>query len=242
MTSEDPIASPRVNYKLERLHPTEINLESDDEPEVVRIAAIGDAAVGKTCFLTRVVFDMYNSERVKTRSVDYQKMTIRTRHPYYDRVTLLEVTDTIGDADMWSANVSHLKRAAGVFICFDATKPESYEECRRWYSLLRKQNEWAVCMLVALKSDLYDKAQNSDKWMGDYEMEQAADRIGCQAGFCAVSAQNNTGVAEAVLRLADSASSTQDSLDSCGRSTVGNVNISRPADNKKDRPACCGKQ
>lgn len=250
--------SPRVDYCIRRMHATEANDEDDDDDgeghETIRLAAIGRAAVGKTCFLRRIVFDDYTGHRVKTRSVDYQTVTIRTRHPRYDRWTPIEVMDTIGDNDMWSANVSHLKRAAGVFLCFDATAPDSYEDCRRWYKMLREQNEWAVCMLVALKSDLYDAFDASDRWMGDYEMEQAAERIGCRAGFCAVSAQNNVGVAEALLRLADCAISTQQTLDDenaagSARSSVGNVDIAKPfasssssRRNRKDGGACCGKQ
>lgn len=193
------------SYRLVEWHKRMDEAWSDHEYERITLAAIGSAGVGKTSFLYRLLRGEFNDKRVSTVSVDYMEKLIMARHPHYDEKIRVTLTDTIGDDKLWHACVTHLKRASGVFLCFDTTDSQSLDACKRWVELLRQDNEHAVCMLVGLKLDKYDELSKDKRWLDSIDLQAEAKRLGCEALACRVSSKSNTGIAEALVRLVDCA-------------------------------------
>lgn len=176
---------------------------SDHEFVPVTLAAIGTANAGKTCFLYRLLHGRFDDKRVSTVSVDFMQKLVMAPHPEYDEKMRVTLTDTIGDDRMWHACVANLKRAQGVFLCFDMADEASFADCKNWMKLLRDENTHAVCMLVGLKSDKYDELPADDKWMQQVNLRHEASKLGCIDHVCRVSAKLDTGTAEAFMRLID---------------------------------------
>ena len=216
---------------------------ADCDYEHLYIAAIGNAAVGKTCFLYRLLNDAYDAKRVSTVSVDYQDKYLLAG-PDQETQTRVTLMDTIGDDRAWFACAAHMKRAVALFVCFDSTLKSSYERCAEWIRLLRKENEHAACLLVALKADLYEKLPDGQKWMSDFDMQKEARLLGCSIGFCMVSSMMNTGVKEALSLIVNAAVEAEQALaaevhGSAKKRSSGAVNIAEPARLTAPKKGCC---
>jgi len=183
---------------------------SDHNCTRITLAAIGTANAGKTCFLYRLLHGKFDAKRVSTVSVDFMQKLVMAPHPTYDEKMRVTLTDTIGDDRMWHACVANLKRAQGVFLCFDMADQESFSDCKNWIKLLRGENTYAVCMLVGLKSDKYDELPADEKWMEQVDLRHEATKLGCIDSVCRVSSKLNTGTAEALMRLIDAVRENED--------------------------------
>jgi len=218
----------------------------DTDHEAVGLAAIGKMGAGKTCFLFRLLRGEFDDKRVSTVSVDYQLKFVMSGHPEYVCPTRTVLKDTIGDSRAWHACAAHLKNVSGIFVCFDSSDPDSFDECRTWIEKLRSDNSYAECLLVGLKADLYEAQPEGQRWMDSMDMQKTARDMGCSVGFCLVSAKTNSGVAEAFVRLVDAALDAERKLsDEVGQSNIKRgkgrtVNLAQPGRATGAKKPCCG--
>ncbi len=78
---------------------SKINMNSLSEvcsQPYVSIATVGEPSVGKTTALLRFAKRIFESRRVATVGFDRLPTYIKSRHPYYDRVTCVTLLDTAG--------------------------------------------------------------------------------------------------------------------------------------------------
>lgn len=202
----------------------------------VSLAAIGEPEVGKTTVLLRFVQRNFQERRIATAGFDRIPMWMMSRHPYYDRVTNVTLYDTAGQERYRSFGPGLLRDVEAVMIIFDASRPATFEECKRWRVLLDSVNSWCLVMLIASKMDVYrerDEKTNQFKckqWLatpdmapderkaimdaGGIDLLAAAKSsdLRCTAGAYAVSSLDGSGVDAAFVDLVDQAVDYQQAL------------------------------
>jgi small GTP-binding protein len=118
-----------------------------------KMILIGNAKVGKSCFLHYFVTRRFKSSSKTTLGVEFGSQVIEVG----DKAVNLRVWDTAGDERFRSITRSYYRNAVGVLIFYDITSRQSYEQVPQWIEDARQFAENnAVLMLVGNKSDLLE--------------------------------------------------------------------------------------
>ena len=126
---------------------------SSDPDYQFKLILIGDAKVGKSCFLHYFVARRFKQASKTTLGVEFGSQVIDIS----GKLTNLRVWDTAGDERFRSITRSYYRNAVGVLIFYDITSRASFLHVPQWIEDARKyaQNN-CVLMLVGNKSDLAD--------------------------------------------------------------------------------------
>ncbi|CAL8091013.1 unnamed protein product [Calicophoron daubneyi] len=140
----------------------------DDEYDyLIKLLALGDSGVGKTCFLNRYACNTFSPRFATTVGVDFQqKRVVRESRDAEGLLgpkqrLHLQLWDTAGQERYRSLCTVLLRDSMGFFLMFDLTNEQSLYNCREWMQLLCQH---AYCerpdvILVGNKSDLTDQRQ-----------------------------------------------------------------------------------
>ena len=116
-----------------------------------KLILIGNATVGKSCFLHYFVTRRFKSSSKTTLGVEFGSQIVEIG----DRTVNLRVWDTAGDERFRSITRSYYRNAVGVLIFYDITSRLSFEQVPQWIVDARQYSEKnAVIMLIGNKSDL----------------------------------------------------------------------------------------
>uniref|UniRef100_A0A1I8IKH3 Ras family protein n=1 Tax=Macrostomum lignano TaxID=282301 RepID=A0A1I8IKH3_9PLAT len=129
------------------------------QPErMFRIVMAGDAAVGKTCFITRFCEGRFDSGAVSTLGVDFKTRTVKVD----GHVIAVQLWDTAGQ----HSQVLLPAAADGVILVYDCTSERSFLSVRDWVESIRdscgggEDSGGSVpIMIVANKTDLREAAR-----------------------------------------------------------------------------------
>ncbi|CAD7968847.1 unnamed protein product [Amoebophrya sp. A25] len=140
--------------------PQDDSSDSDDEPEFeqVKVLVLGDGAVGKTSLIQRFAHDHFGQSYKQTIGVDF--CTKRISFPSAPQKQIcLQIWDIGGQSIGGKMIASYLHKADAVFLCYDITSYQSFENLRDWLSLVREhcnkqEEEEPYVVLVGTKSDL----------------------------------------------------------------------------------------
>ncbi|XP_069736923.1 ras and EF-hand domain-containing protein isoform X2 [Phaenicophaeus curvirostris] len=101
-----------------------------------KIVLAGDAAVGKSSFLTRLCKNEFRGNTSATLGVDFQmKRLIVDGEP-----TVLQLWDTAGQERFRSIAKSYFRRADGVLLLYDVTCEKSFLNVREWVDMIETYN------------------------------------------------------------------------------------------------------
>eukprot|EP00026_Physarum_polycephalum_P016146 Phypoly_transcript_16990.p1 GENE.Phypoly_transcript_16990~~Phypoly_transcript_16990.p1 ORF type:complete len:212 (+),score=30.23 Phypoly_transcript_16990:98-733(+) len=126
----------------------------DSEGEVIqsKVVLVGDAGVGKSCFMKKFVDDAFTENHVVTIGVDYKEKTVEK-----EKLSVkLQLWDTAGEERFRSLSTGVFKTADGCFLFYDTTESQTYKNLAQWKTQLAKFNPNMVMILVGTKLDLPD--------------------------------------------------------------------------------------
>ena len=133
-----------------------------------KIIVIGDSGVGKSNFIHRFLGKEYKPDSISTIGVElfskvYEAMYITGNKSCCDLIRI-NIWDTAGQERYKSVASSYYKGSKGVFILYDTTKLDTFENTNDW---IKDVNEFCnfkpTLMLVGTKSDLNNlKVVDSD--------------------------------------------------------------------------------
>ncbi|NXN65212.1 RASEF protein, partial [Himantopus himantopus] len=163
-----------------------------------KIVLAGDAAVGKSSFLTRLCKNEFRGNTSATLGVDFQmKRLIVDGEP-----TVLQLWDTAGQERFRSIAKSYFRRADGVLLLYDVTCEKSFLNVREWVDMIEDAtHENIPIMMVGNKADLRQAVtEQGQKCVPINYGEKLA--MTYNALFCETSAKDGSNIVEAVLHLA----------------------------------------
>ena len=164
-----------------------------------RVVVIGDASVGKTSLLNRLIDKTFK---------DYQPTTIGANYQLYieeinGTKVELQVWDTAGQERFKSLGPIYFRNSLGTIAVFDQTNRESFENMQEWINSFREVAGTDTIICVAgNKCDLQDDVQVSD-----LEAKEWATKKHYLYGR--TSAKTGEGVAELFKNLASTLLSFQ---------------------------------
>ena len=183
-----------------------------------KIVLLGDASVGKTSLLTRLL----------GKEPTFVEPTISgswaTYHAEIEgRAADFEIWDTAGQEKMRSISKIYYRGAKAAILVFDVTRPDSFGGVKYYCESLKEntQDQYEVC-IVGNKCDLED--------LKDEKLCEEASGFASEndAEYFEVSAQTGANVFEMMTCVAEKVMSSQSHV----------INLLEPAPGQKERKCC----
>ena len=94
---------------------------------------IGNSGVGKSCLLLRYAENSFNENFFNTIGVDFKLKTVK----HENDVIKLQIWDTAGQESFRSVTRIFYKGANVVFLCFDLTREDTFNNLQNWLNDIR---------------------------------------------------------------------------------------------------------
>ena len=144
---------------------------SKDQAIPIRVVAVGDGAVGKTCMLVVFKGDPFPEDYEPTIFENHHEM-----RQYNGKTYCLHLWDTAGQEEYDRLRPMSYAKADVVLICFALNSKESLKSVtKRWMLEINEFCPKASVVLVGTKSDLWD--ENAEDAITKEEIEQVATEI-----------------------------------------------------------------
>ncbi|CAI5454217.1 unnamed protein product [Caenorhabditis angaria] len=116
-----------------------------------RIVMCGDAAVGKSSLVMRVVRKQFTNQLPSTLGVDFHVKTVNVD----GHNVALQLWDTAGQERFRSLCKSYFRRADGAILVYDVSAEHTFLRIRDWIDTIKESTERSIpIILVGNKSDL----------------------------------------------------------------------------------------
>ncbi|CAI4233081.1 unnamed protein product [Auanema sp. JU1783] len=128
-----------------------INESNGPAERTFRVVMCGDAAVGKSSIVMRLIKGQYTNQLPSTLGVDFHVKTINID----GRNVALQVWDTAGQERFRSLCKSYFRRADGAILVYDVTAEQTFLRVRDWIDTIKESVERSIpVILVGNKTDL----------------------------------------------------------------------------------------
>ncbi|XP_063244228.1 uncharacterized protein LOC134543251 [Bacillus rossius redtenbacheri] len=163
-----------------------------------KVVLLGDSGVGKTCLLTRFMYDTFDETHHPTVGIDFVSRTVYLR----DGPTRLQVWDTAGQERFRSLVPAYVRDSGAAVVVYDVGSRDSFLRAPAWAATARDGGVGALA-LAGNKADLGRREVAAE------EGREAAARMG--ASFLETSARTGLNVHALFRRLAEQLSGAGDS-------------------------------
>ena len=110
-----------------------------DHTPLIKIIAIGPVGSGKTSIIRRYVHGHFHQHYKATIGVDFCRKDgkLPRTHTKVD----INLWDLAGDDRFGAVSAMYFRKARGIFVVFDITRPSTVESALRWYNKLEEYYE-----------------------------------------------------------------------------------------------------
>jgi Ras-related protein Rab-1A len=151
-----------------------------------KIIIIGDSGIGKSAILSRFADNAYHNNYISTIGVDFKIKTIFVN----GKIIKLQIWDTAGQERFRTITTSYYRGAHIIFVCYDITDRQSFENLEIWLEEIKKYASPNVKIAICgTKMDLTSKREVSCKEGKSFALERGFD-------FYETSSKDNINVDE----------------------------------------------
>ena len=129
-----------------------------------KVIIAGAKDVGKTSFIARFCYNVFNLETLATIGVDFKRKSIIVKGSHKDISLELNIWDFGGEEKYRTLFPAYANGASAAFILFDATNKESLEDIDNWVNIIEgNAHSNIVKQIIATKVDLKSERKVSKK-------------------------------------------------------------------------------
>ena len=118
--------------------------------KIIRLALLGDSAVGKTSIISTFLNYEFNEDFISTIGWDKRKKTIKLEN---GKNIDLSIWDTAGQERFHSIALKVIRKAQGIIVVFDLTKKETFESVVNWLEIIKENFNEVTIVLFGSKCD-----------------------------------------------------------------------------------------
>ena len=118
--------------------------------KIIRLALLGDSAVGKTSIISTFLNYEFNEDFISTIGWDKRKKTIKLEN---GKNIDLSIWDTAGQERFHSIALKVIRKAQGIVVVFDLTKRETFESVVNWLEVIKENFNEVTIVLFGNKCD-----------------------------------------------------------------------------------------
>ncbi|XP_075263244.1 uncharacterized protein LOC142354749 isoform X1 [Convolutriloba macropyga] len=167
-----------------------------NQEKVFKIVFLGDTCVGKTSFIQRFHSDYFQEKLPSTVGIDFLLKSISV----HGQQCTLQLWDTCGQEKFRALTRNYFRKADGVILMYDVTRPQSFYSLKTWMEDVYGFAPGDVClMIVGNKADLSPGP--------DCQVELDADLVKTTLGsqtdfsFTEVSSRNGQNVTQCMTQF-----------------------------------------
>ncbi|GFR25472.1 GTP-binding protein ypt3 [Trichonephila clavata] len=131
---------------------------------------LGESGVGKSSLFLRYCKNKFREQHINTSIDKFDKHIVLK-----DTTIHLELWDTAGHERFKAIYKGYFKKADGVILVYDLTRPNTFNMLSSWLSELRELNDTAIAIIVGNKTDIQGVTAVSDvpamTYAQDYDLE-----------------------------------------------------------------------
>ena len=169
------------------------NYQKDENNLLSKIVVIGDANVGKTNIIRRIMGEDFR-EMEATIGVEFMYINIKKIDKDDPRKTMsIQIWDTSGAERYKAITTTHIRGADGAYIVYDISNENSFNHLNYWYNCIKDAaDNDIIIFLIGNKSDLiYEEGRDVKK----KDAIDFANKYKLQ-GYAECSAKNNENILE----------------------------------------------
>ena len=194
---------------------------------------LGNSNVGKTSLYLRLNKNFYNNKFLSTIGIDRSFKTYK----YENEIYKINLVDTAGQDRYRNLPKNYYINASGVFLLFDLTDKESFNEVSVWMSEVNKNlgnidenKDGPVIYLIGNKLDMTDRVISRD---------EAADKASFYGiKYFEISCKLNINVQEVYSRMVSECRKSIEKI-SANLQTSFKVKVEKTKKKKKNKSLCC---
>ena len=165
---------------------TEQESKDDSEEDSVsvtrhKIIFVGDAGVGKTTIISRIIDNPFNEVYQPSIGVDFMSRTIK----YRGQNIKLQIWDTAGQEKYKGLIPSYVRNSTIVFLVYDISVKSSFDNIPKWISFIRSIENTSLVLCG-------NKIDKENREVTKEEGEALAQREGI--AFYETSAKSGDGI------------------------------------------------
>jgi small GTP-binding protein len=171
--------------------------ELQDQEQTFRVAIVGEPAVGKTCFMLRLVDGRYEEEQAPTIGMEFHSKT----YTFGVVKVKLQIWDTAGQENYRAITRSFYSKSHAVVLMFDLTRRNSFDLIQSWLDEVRMHCSPGT-MLYLIGSQLDAVAEVPER--REVQTSDAQDVVARYnlVAYYEVSAKTGEGVDSAMTEVA----------------------------------------
>ena len=169
------------------------NYQNDENNLLSKIVVIGDANVGKTNIIRRIIGEDFR-EMESTIGVEFMYINIKNIDKSDTSKSLsIQIWDTSGAERYKAITTNHIRGADGAYIVYDLSNQSSFNNLKYWYNCIKDAaDEDIIIYLIGNKSDLIYEEGRAVKKMDAIDF---VNKYKLQ-GYAECSAKNNENIQE----------------------------------------------
>ena len=179
---------------------------------------IGDTEVGKTCFFNRYFKDTFSLEFLSTIGIEKESKFVKVNQEIY-KITLW---DTAGQERFKSLPRKFYQNADGIFLLFDVTKEETFNNVSNWVNDVKENSNLTVGGDGDDKVPLFllgNKIDCVDRIISREQGEKLASSLGIK--YFEISCKINMNISEVMSRMIMESYMKTNHIDNCFRLSKG---------------------
>ena len=197
----------------------------------MRIILIGDCAVGKTAYATKLRYGSFQPQYDATIGVDYSARTVCINN---EAMVKCQLWDTAGQENFAPLIKSYYKDIAAVLLVYDVNCRHSFQRLSFWVNELNNNGptDYPVSkMLIGNKIDLDSRKVSREE----------AEDFALKNGFMynEISVKNDINVDESLLELVQDAYKHRENCRGFKSSELNYIDLKQKSKTVKDRDFCC---
>ena len=116
-----------------------------------KILLLGDASVGKSCFLMRYTENTFQEIHMSTIGLDYKLKNVQLED---GKMVKIQIWDTAGQDRFRSITKNYYKGAHGIILLYDVTNKSTFNNVRNWIGQIKEEvSDKVSIILVGNKID-----------------------------------------------------------------------------------------
>ena len=183
---------------------------------ILSFILIGDSTVGKTCFFNRYFKNKFSMVNLTTIGVEKDSKLIKIKDEIY-KITLW---DTAGQERFKCLPRKYYQNADGVFLIFDVTKEETFNNVSNWIKDIKdnsnksvgEKNQQSITIFL-----LGNKVDSPDRIITSKQGEEFASSLGMK--YYEISCKLNLNIAEVMSRMIMETYMKANNIDNCFKLT-----------------------
>ena len=167
--------------------------EENIKRKVLKLAILGDSAVGKTS-ICRIFFD-YEFDQNQLSTIGQAKFETTIKIEDKKKMKLI-IWDTAGQERFHAMAIKACKNAQGIIVTFDLTQKETFKNVQNWLNEIYENFDNIPIMLIGNKCDIVEGRQIDEKDARDFAKKN-------NFLYYETSAKENKNIKEGIMEFAN---------------------------------------